>query len=159
MTGMSPSSYKYIQRPVSASLQVVRRKSGPLSLWGNRISIRCYHSSQKCPLMQLRSFGDRFEGLIMPQIENTHKSNISRMCCHMGQSMLSKSGSVGAGGEVVYYSFSCACSTLCYVKGSRSGIMAGLMIVLPAHKSIYESFVSSQVTLHYVIIPLPFSRG
>lgn len=169
---MSPSSYKYIRRPVSASLQIGRKKSGPLSLPGDGTSIGCHHSSQKCPLMQLRSFGDKLEGPITPQIKNIHKSNIFPMRCHTGQSALSESGCVGVGGEVVleaerstsflcveHYSFSRACSTLRYVKGSRNGIMAGLMIILPAYKSIYEGFISSQVTSHYVIRPLPFSRG
>ena len=132
----------------------------PFLFWDG-ISIGCHHGPRKCPLMQLRSFRDKLEGPITPQIKDIHKSKIFPMCCPMGQSTLSNSGSVGVGREGSWrlkgthlssvrstMAFLYGCPTLCYVKGSRNGIMAGLVIIVPAYKSIYELFISSQVTLH-----------
>lgn len=50
--------------------------------------------------MQVRGFGDKFEGPITPLIKNRH-TNIFPVSCHMTQSALSNSWSVGVGGRVV----------------------------------------------------------
>lgn len=51
------------------------------------LSINPHQSSQKWPLMQPRSLGDKLEGPITPHVKNTHKSNVSPMCCHMGETL------------------------------------------------------------------------
>lgn len=43
-------------------------------------------------------------------------------------------------------------------KGKQMEFMTGLITVIPMERSINELIISSQVTQHYVMILLPFSK-
>lgn len=126
------------------------------------ISISGHHGFQKCPLMQPGSPGDKLEGPITPQIKTYTRATFFQ-CVILPVRVHCQSPGVWVWVWVwverwdlrlkehifslcLHCSFFCSCSTLCYVKGSRHGIMTGLIIIIPLYKTIYELFISSQVT-------------
>lgn len=115
------------------------------------------HDPPKCPLMLLRSFGDKLKCPITPLVKNIYKRDIFPACCHMGQSGLSNAWSVGVedkatrgderptmtlhGAQWLFW----ICYVLLHTQEGRNDMVTASCILVVICKAVCQLFPYNQV--------------